>query len=392
VFVAWDQWNADSTLRDIILKRSTDNGVTWKANSKITPGGTCTVSSGSCPVLSKLVASGSTVYMISEKAGDVFLRRSADNGVTWKTPVNLSSNSGNSFDPDIAISGANIYVTWSQANAVNTSFDILFRRSTDSGATWKSKVNLSNDSFFSQFARIAASGSTVYVVWGDAPWDGPGSSHDISLRRSIDGGASWETRKVISETEPDYDDESGNRNGAYDAQIIALGSNVYVAYKDNVLQGDKDAQADIFFRRSTDGGNSWAPSVKVGHADNNDNPDECIPFNMAVSGTNVFMVWAGSAACGSELGISFSRSTDGGVSWSAPAVLTEVVFLKGAMPSSTLEMAASGSTVFLVVTRVMSGPGFDIFVGRSTDSGQTWPLATNLSKMSGLSLNPQIGS
>jgi hypothetical protein len=94
---------------------------------------------------------------------------------------------------------------------------------------------------------------------------------------------------------------------------------------------------------------------------------------------------------GSELGISFSRSMDGGASWSAPVVLTEDVFVKGALPSTTLEMAASGSTVLLVVTRVMSGPGSEIFVGRSSDSGQSWPLATNLSKMSGLSLSPQIG-
>jgi hypothetical protein len=63
-----------------------------------------------------------------------------------------------------------------------------------------------------------------------------------------------------------------------------------------VIQGDKDASTDIFFRKSTDGGAFWAPSVKVGHADNNDNPDECIPFKMAVSGTNAFTVWAGTAA------------------------------------------------------------------------------------------------
>jgi len=72
---------------------------------------------------------------------DIFFRRSTDNGATWKAVVNLSNNTGSSVDPQIAVSGSNVYVVWQDTTPGN--FDILSRRSADSGSTWKS-VGVSN--------------------------------------------------------------------------------------------------------------------------------------------------------------------------------------------------------------------------------------------------------
>jgi hypothetical protein len=389
VFVVWSQSNVENTATDIILKRSTDNGVTWKTNQKITPGGTCTTSSFLCHIIQTLEASGTNVYLVTGIAGDIHFRRSSDNGVTWKTPVNLSSNAGSSFDPDIAISGTNVYLTWTQANAANTSFDILFRRSTDSGATWKSKVNLSNDPEGSNEATIAVSGSSVYVAWDGTVFnDEDREFQGIKLKRSMDGGATFGSMQEMSE--PMQVDGEWT-DGAALPELMATGSNVFLAWHDNLFaDGDKEGDSDIFFRRSLDGGDSWDPSIKIGHASNNSGPTHCNPFTLAAAGSNVYIAWSSSASCGHSYSISFSYSTNNGASWSAPDSMGDV-FLNGAKIGSPIEMAVSDSTVFLVITRVMSGPGSDIFVARSTNSGQTWPVAINVSKLSGVSENPQLG-
>jgi hypothetical protein len=389
VFVAWSQGNADNTKSDILLKRSTNNGQTWSGNIKITPGGTC--SATSCHAIESLTASGTNVFLVTSMSGDIFLRRSSDNGATWKSPVNLSSNAGRSFDPDIAVSGTNIYISWTQADTANTSFDILFRRSMDNGATWKSKVNLSKDPAFSEEAEVAASGSNVYVVW-----DGEVTGVDdriflgIKFKRSVDGGATWSGVQEIS-TPPAEEINDEWPMGARIPQIVATGSFVYLAWQDNVLaEGDKDGQGDMLFRRSVDSGASWDSSVDLGHWDNNDNPTNCSYFKLAAAGPNVYLAWAHQSSCGDSYQITFNHSTDNGDTWSPGDTMGDT-FSFGARRDTQMEIAGSGSAVLMVITRVMSGPGTDIFLARSTNSGDSWALATNLSKTPGQSHSPMFG-
>ena len=63
----------------------------------------------------------------------------------------------------IATSGDNIYITWWSNKTGNE--EVIFRVSTDNGATFGDKINLSNTTAVdSDDAEIAASGDSVYVT------------------------------------------------------------------------------------------------------------------------------------------------------------------------------------------------------------------------------------
>jgi hypothetical protein len=64
----------------------------------------------------------------------------------------------------IAISGDNILIAWSTNSTVNK--EAMFRASTDSGATFGEKINLSNSSgSHSTRAELGSDGANVAVTW-----------------------------------------------------------------------------------------------------------------------------------------------------------------------------------------------------------------------------------
>ena len=86
----------------------------------------------------------------------------------------------------IATSGDNIYITWWSNKTGNE--EVMFRASTDNGATFGDKINLSNTTAAdSDDAEIAASGDSVYVTW----WERNETSDTPVARVSNDNGATF---------------------------------------------------------------------------------------------------------------------------------------------------------------------------------------------------------
>ena len=86
----------------------------------------------------------------------------------------------------IATSGDNIYITWWSNKTGNE--EVMFRASTDNGATFGDKINLSNTTAAdSDDAEIAASGDNVYVSW----WERNETSDTPVARVSNDNGATF---------------------------------------------------------------------------------------------------------------------------------------------------------------------------------------------------------
>jgi len=86
----------------------------------------------------------------------------------------------------IAISGDNTYIAWWTNKTGND--EVLFRASTDGGATFTDKINLSNTTGAeSQDAEIAAEGDNVIVSW----WERNETSDEPVVRISTDNGETF---------------------------------------------------------------------------------------------------------------------------------------------------------------------------------------------------------
>lgn len=168
-------------------KRSTDAGVTWGPDIRMTNNITNTL----YPSIS---VSGEFVHIVwydtpaSQQA--TYYMRSTDGGLTFNTEIRLSSNAGASNWPCISASGEFVHVVWLDTRDGN--YEIYYKRSSDNGISWSADTRLTNSAPNSWYPSVASFGGIVHVAW----WDQiniPVGNNEIYYKRSTDAGASWET-------------------------------------------------------------------------------------------------------------------------------------------------------------------------------------------------------
>ncbi|RRR71275.1 MAG: exo-alpha-sialidase [Candidatus Viridilinea halotolerans] len=106
----------------------------------------------------------------------------------WNTPVNVSNDASISDRPALAVDGSGLlHLVWADSTTGYAgSSEILYRSSSDGGATWgpAAPVNLSNSAARSLQPKIAAAGTqrvvawvdgnnTVVMRWGESAWTTP---------------------------------------------------------------------------------------------------------------------------------------------------------------------------------------------------------------------------
>jgi hypothetical protein len=142
--------------------------------------------------------------------------------------------------PGADASGNNVFILWHEFpdnfDPANPQPDVFLARSTDKGNTFKPRINLSNSlTEFSGAEDIAVSGNRVYVVWVEGS--------EIAFRRDRENDGVFSAKIVLN------DPAIGGVNSP---QIVASGNNVLVVWETMV-----GGQSDIFFSRSTNGGDSF---------------------------------------------------------------------------------------------------------------------------------------
>ncbi len=191
-------------------------------------------------------------------------------------PVSLNdyaaSDSANDLEPTIETNGSGVWIViWFSEHTfggtIGSDRDILYSRSTDNGDTWSPAAplnsNAGSDSGADEFCEMATDRKGVWIVtWRstEAALAGTdiGTDQDILFSRSIDDGLTWSDPALL------------NTNGAGDSgddafpRITTDCNGNWVAKwqsKEN-LGGNIGTDADVFVTRSSDNGVSWtAPSV-----------------------------------------------------------------------------------------------------------------------------------
>jgi hypothetical protein len=86
------------------------------------------------------------------------------------------------------VSGDNVYVAWWTNKTANNNEEVMFRASTDSGATFGDKINLSNTTGADSWkVEIAGEGDNVVVSW----WETNQTSDTPVARISSDAGQTF---------------------------------------------------------------------------------------------------------------------------------------------------------------------------------------------------------
>jgi hypothetical protein len=87
-----------------------------------------------------------------------------------------------------AVSGNNIYIAWWTNKTANNNEEVMFRASTDGGATFGDKINLSNTTDADSWrVEIAGEGDNVVVSW----WETNQTSDTPVARISNDAGQTF---------------------------------------------------------------------------------------------------------------------------------------------------------------------------------------------------------
>ena len=323
VYVAW--YDATPGNHEIFFKKSVDSGATWSASRRLT----YNAGDSFAP---DIAVNAANIYLVwadfTSGKSEIYFRKSIDNGATWQASKRLTFNTGDSYEPAIAVSAANIYVAWTDATPGND--EIYFRMSADGGASWESAKRLTRNAGISKYPAIAASGATLFLTWQD---DTPGN-YEIYFMKSTDGGGIWQNKKLLT-----------NNTGWSQYPVIAIsGATLFLTWMDAT-----PGNYEVYFMKSTDGGATW-PSAKrlTNNAGTSSAPD------VAVNGGNICTVWSDDTTGNDE--IYFRMSADGGATWKTAQQLTN-----NSGYSYNPRPAASAATVY--VTWHDNTPGnFEVYL------------------------------
>ncbi|MGQ9816950.1 MAG: hypothetical protein ACUVQ3_03230 [bacterium] len=259
-----------------------------------------------------------------------FVFQSTDKGLTWSAPRTVVDGVQNVFEDKELIAcdrtsssyNGNLYVAW--ARFINFySPAIYFTRSTNQGFNWSTPTQISDTQGSVQWPVPAVGpNGEVYVAWC--------ASTSIKFDRSTNGGVSFGTDRTVQSI------ASMNRyvkgtilTFSYPAMDVDITNGpyrgyIYIAYMDT----GTDGYPDIFFTRSTDGGNSWSTRVRINDDPQGNHIDQFHPW-LTVDRTGcISVIFYDSRNDPNNIlcDVYLAQSTDGGATWLPNVRITTVSF------------------------------------------------------------------
>ncbi len=298
----------------LLFRSSPDGGVTWNRSREVCRRGMNPNWQYDPQVAVAPDGTVDVVCLDTFNPGVVFTQ-SHDRGKTFSTSVRLDGVRSYSDKPTLVVSpnAKDVYV------AFNDRFRLLVAASHDGGATWQPAVNATKRKlwYYSFSGTVTPNGSVWFAVDGEAGKNQTGAGY-IAVVTSADGGSTWRTIDLGRTHEgepcktkfcyPDfYTGEAAVASDSSGALVFAYASN-------KLRQGPNS----LYVRRSSDG-TQWSAPIAMATAGNSTSP----ALASGPSAGDFRLVWQDNRNGAYAWNTWYSRSTDGGATWSADLRLSD---------------------------------------------------------------------
>lgn len=182
----------EERLADAYLNKSLDASSTWPNSAR------------------HVLKGGGKLHEQFTSGGDIFYRRSSNNGTTWEITKRISSGEGGYTSGCLAVAHSNsLHHVW-QRQIASDRFEVWYSRSLDNGASWSTPVILPNANNIrvgywqaGGAMPVIAEMSTSMSTNGGDSWEGEGgtlqyqlvvvycSMQGLRYRTSTSNGATW---------------------------------------------------------------------------------------------------------------------------------------------------------------------------------------------------------
>ncbi len=290
----------------------------------------------------------------------------------------MISDQNSPNEPSIMMDPLNTDVLVAGANLNN------YYTSNDGGLTWTENTLTSS-----------------YGVWGDPVIDvdqdgnfyffhlsNPASGNWIDrivCQKSTDGGSSW--------NDGSYTGLNGTK--AQDKQwsiVDRTNGNIYLTWTqfDDYGSSNPNDLSMILFSKSTDGGETWTPAMKINEIDGNCiDEDDTVEGAVPALGPNgeIYVAWAG------PNGLVFNKSLDQGDTWLTEEIAIDPmpggwdyavpgIYRANGLPVTKCDISGGPNhgTIYVNWTDQRNGTSdTDVWLSKSTDAGETWssPIRVN---------------
>lgn len=291
----------------------------------------------------------------------------------WDPEGQVSAGSGDVWQHGIAATGDVVHLIWGED-------PIRYRRSMDEGETWSDDVALVPSGLSVLTDPLVAQGSNVYVVslrdvWSATDWCCRRSLGNIYLRRSVDGGTTWEPETRLT-----------TARGAHRISLADSGTRLDLVWMDY-----RSGTWDIYYRRSLDRGRTWEPEVRLvagGAGFGAERPQ------VASVGDSVHVVWMddrdGHPPCYTTPAcpeVYYKRSSNGGATWRPDVRLTFDPTFSGRPDVAVL---APATIVVAYDEDSDHHQGHEQYILRSLDGGRSFEPPLRMSSAPGSSEHPSL--
>lgn len=307
---------------------------------------------------------------------------SQDGGLTWTSNI-LTSDLGVWGDPCMIIDTAGNFYFFHLSYPSNDQWidRIVCQKSENKGQAWNNGAGIYVDNPKQQdkeWAVVNPFNNEIYVTWTQFDEYGttnPLKRSNILFSKSSDEGETWSNAIRINEIDGNCFDGDSTVEGAVPA--TGPDGEIYVSWA---------GPAGIVFDRSLDGGNTWLDhDIFVsdfpggwdysipGISRCNGLPVTCCDLSQSPYRGNIYINWSDQRNGATDTDIWLAKSTDGGLTWSAPKRINDDSSGKQQFMSWMTVDQANG-TIWIVFydRRNYDNNQTDVYLAYSEDGGESF--------------------